>query len=112
VVEGRNELRMGREANGSSSRAYVETGCEGRLGRDEGPGSFMVGDKVWARRGSCAASALPQLSLRLAMLVRLSGEGNSEGEPGVIAAGVATSSMADEEELWTEWWEVSTDMRA
>jgi len=46
------------------------------------------------------------------MLVRLSGEGNSEGEPGVIAAGVATSSMADEEELWTEWWEVSTDMRA
>ena len=70
---------------------------EGPLGQDEEPGSFK---QEWTRRGSCAASALPQLSLRLAMLVRLSGdgEGKSEGEPVVIAVGVATSSMADEEE--------------
>jgi hypothetical protein len=55
-------------------------------------------------------SALPQLSLRLAKLLRLSGEGKRDGELGVfvMVAEVGTSSMADEEELCV--WFVSTDM--
>lgn len=63
------------------------------LGRDEeGPGSFMA-------RGP-ASSARAQLSLRLAKLLRLSGDGRREGEVGVpgIVAGLGMSSTADEEE--------------
>jgi hypothetical protein len=56
-------------------------------------------------------SALPQLSLRLAKLLRLSGEGKRDGELGgpVTVADVEISSMADEEELCVSV--VSTDMR-
>ncbi len=77
---------------GSSSRAKtVGTGCW-----DEGPGLFMVS----SRSTRPSESALPQLSLRLAKLLRLSGEGKRDGELGVpgIVAEVGMSSTADEEE--------------
>jgi hypothetical protein len=93
---------------GSSSRAYaVGMGWEEVLGRDvKGPGSFMAGGK-WT---GPAESARPQLSLRLAKLLRLSGEGRRDGELGVpgLVADVGMSSMADEEEDWV--WSVSTDI--
>jgi hypothetical protein len=80
--------------------------CEEVLGRDDkGPGSFMAGGK-WT---GPAESARPQLSLRLAKLLRLSGEGRRDGElgvPGMVAVGM--SSMADEEDDWV--WFVSTDI--
>jgi hypothetical protein len=82
-------------------------GCEEVLGRDdEGPESFMAGGK-WT---GPAESARPQLSLRLAKLLRLSGEGRRDGElgaPGMVAE-VGMSSMADEEEDCV--WFVSTDI--
>ena len=88
---------------GSSSRAKtVGTGCEEVVGRDdEGVGSFMSGT---------SESARPQLSLRLARLLRLS-EGKRDGElgvPGMVVAEVGMSSMADEEEECV--WSVSTDI--
>lgn len=74
------------------------------LGRgEEGPGSSMTVGR--------ASSARAQLSLRLAKLLRLSGEeGKREGEVGVpgIVAGLGMSSTADEEEDWV--WSVSTDI--
>ena len=82
-------------------------GCEEVLGRDdEEPGSFMAGGK-WT---GPASSARAQLSLRLAKLLRLSGDGRRDGELGVpgIEAEVGTSSMADEEEDCV--WSVSTDI--
>jgi hypothetical protein len=72
-------------------------GCEEVLGRDdERPGSFMAGGG-WTATGP-AESARPQLSLRLAKLLRLSGEGRRDGELGVpgMVAGVGMSSMGDE----------------
>ena len=76
--------------------------CEEVPGRDdEGAGSFMAGP---------SESARPQLSLRLAKLLRLSGEGRRDGELGVpgVVAEMGMSSMADEEEECV--WFVSTDI--
>jgi hypothetical protein len=56
-------------------------------------------------------SARAQLSLRLAKLLRLSGEGRRDGElgvPEIVVAEVGMSSMADEEE--DSVWVVSTDI--
>ena len=89
--------------DGGDEGVVIES-IDGRNGLRRGARDGMTRDPDHSWQGAKwtgpAESARPQLSLRLAKLLRLSGEGRRDGELGVpgMVADVGMSSMADEED--------------